>query len=120
MLIRLGRWDRAAGRWFIWRRIWWGGYRWTPFCRVTLRYVGMVFQRVCVMKDGVENGHQQIKRCHDRCVIARIWWTVAGALNRAFTPSADSKVVICPVCRLCPRAHIVTAFPRIPEAHDAE
>lgn len=35
--VALGRWNHAAGRWFIRERIWWRGYRWTPFVRVRWR-----------------------------------------------------------------------------------
>lgn len=37
ILIRLGRWSDAAGRWFKWTRLYWG-FHWTPFCRCQLRY----------------------------------------------------------------------------------
>lgn len=37
-LIRFGRWNRAAGRWLVWERLWWRGYKWTPFCKVGLRH----------------------------------------------------------------------------------
>lgn len=36
--IRFGRWSHAAGRWFVWDRIYWHGWRWTPFCRLSWRY----------------------------------------------------------------------------------
>ena len=38
IFVALGRWNRAAGRWFIRERIWWRGYRWTPFVRARWRY----------------------------------------------------------------------------------
>ena len=39
-MIRFGKWRSSAGRWFIWERIYWKGYRWTPFCSVRQRYKG--------------------------------------------------------------------------------
>lgn len=36
--LSFGRWAASAGRWLIWDRLYWRGYRWTPFCRVSLRH----------------------------------------------------------------------------------
>ena len=38
ILPSLGRWNTKAGRFWIWSRIRWQGWRWTPFCRVRKRY----------------------------------------------------------------------------------
>lgn len=35
-----GRWSSASGRWFIRRRLYFGRYRWTPFCTLEWRYLG--------------------------------------------------------------------------------
>lgn len=35
--IRLGRWSNAAGRFFLWDRIYSKGFKWTPFVRVRRR-----------------------------------------------------------------------------------
>jgi len=40
ILPRLGKWSHAAGRWFVWDRIYYKGYKWTPFCKVHRRKVG--------------------------------------------------------------------------------
>lgn len=37
IIISLGRWFSASGRFFIRTRIYWRG-RWTPFCRIRKRY----------------------------------------------------------------------------------
>ena len=37
---RLGRWNSSSGKYFIFERIWWRGYRWTPLCRVERRRCG--------------------------------------------------------------------------------
>jgi hypothetical protein len=36
--ISFGRWSSASGPLFIRKRIYWHGYRWTPFVRVFWRY----------------------------------------------------------------------------------
>ena len=38
ILPRLGKWNRYSARRLSWKRIWWKGYKWTPFCRVHWRY----------------------------------------------------------------------------------
>ena len=38
IFIAFGRWNHSAGSWFIRERIYWRGYRWTPFVRVRWRY----------------------------------------------------------------------------------
>lgn len=38
IIINFGRWNHAAGRFFVLKRIYWKGYKWTPFCRVKKRY----------------------------------------------------------------------------------
>ena len=38
ILPRFGRWSSASGALFIWKRIYWHGWRWTPFCRIFWRY----------------------------------------------------------------------------------
>lgn len=35
--LALGRWGLAAGRFFIWKRIYWKG-KWTPFVKIEKRY----------------------------------------------------------------------------------
>lgn len=37
IILRLGQWSHAAGLFFTYTRVYWGG-RWTPFCRVKKRY----------------------------------------------------------------------------------
>ena len=37
-MISFGTWDRAAGACFCRERIWWKGYKWTPFVRISRRY----------------------------------------------------------------------------------
>ena len=37
VLVALGRWNNAAGSWFVRERIYWRGYHWTPFVRVRWR-----------------------------------------------------------------------------------
>ena len=37
ILIRFGCWSRAAGRWFMWNRLYIDDSIWTPFCRVVRR-----------------------------------------------------------------------------------
>lgn len=36
--IAFGRWNGSGGRWFCRQRIYWKGYKWTPFVRVRWRY----------------------------------------------------------------------------------
>ena len=36
--VALGRWSSASGRWFTRERIYWKGWKWTPFVRVRRRY----------------------------------------------------------------------------------
>jgi hypothetical protein len=36
--IASGDWNNAAGRAFVRSRIWWRGYKWTPFVTVRWRY----------------------------------------------------------------------------------
>lgn len=36
--VALGEWSSAHGRWFTRTRIYWKGYKWTPFVRVRWRY----------------------------------------------------------------------------------
>jgi len=38
IFIAFGRWSSAHGRWFTRERIYRGGWRWTPFVRVSWRY----------------------------------------------------------------------------------
>jgi hypothetical protein len=38
LFISFGRWGHKGGRFLVWERIWWRGWRWTPFCRVKKRY----------------------------------------------------------------------------------
>ena len=38
ILPRLGSWSISGGALFVWHRIYWHGYRWTPFCRIFWRY----------------------------------------------------------------------------------
>lgn len=38
ILIRLGRWSEAGGKWFKWERIYIKS-KWTPFCKVKKRYI---------------------------------------------------------------------------------
>lgn len=43
--INLGRFSHRGGRWLFWQRIYWRGWRWTPFCHVEKRYKkGATFQ----------------------------------------------------------------------------
>jgi len=35
---RLGKWSSSSGAFFIWERLYKFGWKWTPFCRVRLRY----------------------------------------------------------------------------------
>ena len=35
--IRFGRWSALYDRHLVFRRIYWRGYKWTPFCCVSLR-----------------------------------------------------------------------------------
>lgn len=37
IVLSLGRWDHAAGRWFVRSRIRKDGYKWTPFARIEWR-----------------------------------------------------------------------------------
>jgi hypothetical protein len=36
--LRFGRWSSSRGRWFTWERIYWLGWKWTPFVWVSWRY----------------------------------------------------------------------------------
>lgn len=38
ILPRLGTWNLCAGKYLIWERLYKNGYKWTPFCKVSLRY----------------------------------------------------------------------------------
>ncbi len=38
IVINFGRWSSSSGRWFIRERLYRFG-RWTPFCRISLRYL---------------------------------------------------------------------------------
>jgi hypothetical protein len=38
IIIRFGRWNGGADSRFIYERIWWKGYKWTPFVRIRCRY----------------------------------------------------------------------------------
>jgi len=38
IVINFGKWDNAAGRWFVRKRIYINGYKWTPFCKISRRY----------------------------------------------------------------------------------
>lgn len=38
IFVAFGRWSSASGRWFTRKRIYWRGYKWTPFVRVRWRY----------------------------------------------------------------------------------
>lgn len=40
IVVAFGRWSGSAGRLFIRRRIYWKGYRWTPFVHIARRYRG--------------------------------------------------------------------------------
>lgn len=37
IVLALGRWNHKAGWFLVWDRLYWGG-RWTPFCRIRMRY----------------------------------------------------------------------------------
>lgn len=41
IFISFGRWSSSHGRWFTRERIYWKGYRWTPFVRISWRYGGV-------------------------------------------------------------------------------
>ena len=34
---RFGRWNSHHSRHFVFERVWWRGYKWTPFCKMRLR-----------------------------------------------------------------------------------
>ena len=36
--VAFGRWSDCAGRFFTLKRIYYKGYKWTPFCRIKKRY----------------------------------------------------------------------------------
>ena len=38
IILSFGKWNRSAGRVFIRERIYRDGYKWMPFCRISLRY----------------------------------------------------------------------------------
>jgi len=38
ILIRLGTWSSLSGKYLIWDRLYKYGWKWSPFCRVRLRY----------------------------------------------------------------------------------
>ena len=42
IVIRFGRWSSQAGMFFVCERIYWKGWKWTPFCRVRKRYASWV------------------------------------------------------------------------------
>ncbi len=37
--IRFGRWDSKSGCMFLYERLYHRGYKWTPLCRVSFRYL---------------------------------------------------------------------------------
>jgi hypothetical protein len=62
ILIRFGRWSHAAGRFFVWDRIYWKGWKWTPFCRVKRRHV-----KSQEFEDNMDYLRKLAKRRDDRC-----------------------------------------------------
>jgi hypothetical protein len=36
---RLGKWSSLHGSIFVWKRLFLYGYKWTPFCSVSFRYL---------------------------------------------------------------------------------
>lgn len=36
--LSFGRWDHAAGRWFVRERVYMNGYKWTPIVKVKRRW----------------------------------------------------------------------------------
>ena len=40
--VAFGKWERAANRHFVQKRIYWRGYKWTPFVRVKRRRATLV------------------------------------------------------------------------------
>jgi len=38
IVISFGRWNSASGHSFVRTRIYWKGYKWTPFCHIRKRY----------------------------------------------------------------------------------
>jgi len=39
IFIRFGDWNSSYGRYFVWKRIYVHGYKWTPFVRVSRRAI---------------------------------------------------------------------------------
>jgi hypothetical protein len=37
-LVNFGRWGHAGGKWFAWERVYYKGYKWTPFVKVKKRH----------------------------------------------------------------------------------
>jgi len=37
--INFDNWSGAGDRWFVYKRIYWNYYKWTPFCKVYFRYI---------------------------------------------------------------------------------
>ena len=42
IVLHFGRWNSSHGERFVLTRLYWRGWRWTPFCRVTRRYKAKV------------------------------------------------------------------------------
>jgi len=38
IILNFGKWNSSHGRFFVATRIYWRGYRWTPFCWLQKRY----------------------------------------------------------------------------------
>jgi DNA-directed RNA polymerase subunit RPC12/RpoP len=38
IVLNFGRFSHRGGRFLFWERIYWHGWRWTPFCRIEKRY----------------------------------------------------------------------------------
>lgn len=36
--LRWGKWSSSSGSMFVWERLYLHGWKWTPLCRVRLRY----------------------------------------------------------------------------------
>lgn len=68
---RLGRWNHCASQRFTWTRIWWKGYRWTPFCHVRLRITRMIRAPWTLGRAWWQFSHR-----HIRC-----WWRLRFVLT---------------------------------------
>ena len=62
IIISFGKWSSSSGSIFKYQRIYWNGYKWTPFVKVSFRYI---HDENSQLKEVIEKNEENIKKIRD-------------------------------------------------------